>query len=210
MLNIAILRLKIVKMQEVLKQKILREALRIVELEGWHSQLLVESSKAASLNNNTGLLLFPGGVGELVEFFINMIDQEMLQSFNFDEMSKMRAHEKVRYCIICRLKILNKYQIVCEKTIQFLSMPSHLKLSIKTVWQTVDYIWRKVVHDQSTDFSYYTKRMILMAVYSSTLMYWLSDDSKDKVETISFLDRRLNDVGKIHQIKKKISSVFEH
>ena len=43
--------------------------------------------------------------------------------------------------------------------------------------------------------------MILSGVYSSTLLYWINDDSKDSKDTEKFLDRRLNDVSKIGKLK---------
>ena len=53
----------------------------------------------------------------------------------------------------------------------------------------------------STDFSYYTKRGLLTAIYSATLLYWLSDNSKDSEDTWSFLERRIEDVMKIPKVK---------
>jgi ubiquinone biosynthesis protein COQ9 len=54
-------------------------------------------------------------------------------------------------------------------------------------------MWR-IAGDTSTDFNHYTKRMTLGAVYGSTLLVWLDDDSEGWVETAAFLDRRIDDV----------------
>ena len=51
--------------------------------------------------------------------------------------------------------------------------------------------------NNATDFSFYTKRISLAAVYSSTLFFWLNDESIDNKNTEQFLDRRLNDISKI-------------
>jgi ubiquinone biosynthesis protein COQ9 len=42
----------------------------------------------------------------------------------------------------------------------------------------------------------------LAAVYSSTLFFWLNDESIDNENTEQFLDRRLNDISKISKFKK--------
>ena len=56
--------------------------------------------------------------------------------------------------------------------------------------------------DKATDFSFYTKRVSLAAVYTSTLLFWLNDSSIDEENTEYFLDRRLNDISKISKFKK--------
>jgi ubiquinone biosynthesis protein COQ9 len=64
-----------------------------------------------------------------------------------------------------------------------------------------------MIGDKSTDFSFYTKRFSLAAVYSSTLLFWLNDTSSDQEETSFFLDRRLNDISKISNLKKPFSFI---
>ena len=54
-------------------------------------------------------------------------------------------------------------------------------------------MWR-IAGDTSTDFNHYTKRMTLGAVYGSTLLVWLDDQSEGLGETAAFLDRRIDDV----------------
>ena len=43
--------------------------------------------------------------------------------------------------------------------------------------------------------------MTLGAVYASTLLVWLDDESEGWRETASFLDRRIDDVMKIEKLK---------
>ena len=67
------------------------------------------------------------------------------------------------------------------------------------LYKTCDIIWRDC-EDKSTDFSFYTKRLILSGVYSSTLSYWLNENDFTKVE--NFLQRRLDNVSNFGKIKK--------
>ena len=55
--------------------------------------------------------------------------------------------------------------------------------------------------DLSTDFNHYTKRMTLGAVYGSTLLAWLDDQSEGWSETATFLDRRIDNVMKFEKWK---------
>ena len=80
-----------------------------------------------------------------------------------------------------------------------MALPKNSKIALKMLYKTCDIIWRDC-GDKSTDFSFYTKRLILSGVYSSTLSYWLNESDFSKVE--DFLQRRLNNVSNFGKIKK--------
>ena len=121
----------------------------------------------------------------------------------------MKISEKIRLCIISRIKFLSTNKIAYTKYISLLGIPTNLNLAARLLWKTADLIWREAGNDTSVDFNYYTKRAILSAVYTSTIMYWLNDDSEDFSETISFLDRKLYNVGQIGKIKRKLSNFLD-
>ena len=57
--------------------------------------------------------------------------------------------------------------------------------------------------DGSADFSWYTKRGILAAVYSATLLYWLRDDANEAAVE-AFLDRRLQGVAQLGKLRASL------
>ncbi|KAF0220146.1 MAG: hypothetical protein FD176_3397, partial [Rhodospirillaceae bacterium] len=57
----------------------------------------------------------------------------------------------------------------------------------------------------SSDFSWYTRRATLTAVYAATLLYWLDDASEDCADTWAFLDRRLADVGRVTKARQNLT-----
>jgi ubiquinone biosynthesis protein COQ9 len=61
-------------------------------------------------------------------------------------------------------------------------------------------MWR-IAGDKATDFNHYSKRAILMAVYGSTSLVWLDDDSAGFAETRAFLDRRIDEVMRFEKAK---------
>ena len=65
-------------------------------------------------------------------------------------------------------------------------------------------MWR-IAGDTSTDFNHYTKRMTLGAVYGSTLLVWLDDQTEGWTETAAFLDRRIDDVMKIEKLQGRVA-----
>jgi ubiquinone biosynthesis protein COQ9 len=52
----------------------------------------------------------------------------------------------------------------------------HAADGAKAIWGTADRIWT-ALGDTSDDLNWYTKRATLSAVYGSTVLYWLGDDS---------------------------------
>ena len=67
-------------------------------------------------------------------------------------------------------------------------------------WRTADRIWR-LAGDSATDFSHYSKRGILAALYTSTMLVFLDDASEGLAETQGFLDRRIEDVMRFEKMK---------
>lgn len=184
--------------QAEIKASILEAALKLVPFRGWTNLSLEEASKKAGLDANLVHLMFENGVDSVLELYINDVDSKMLQEFSKKFESKnLKIHEKIYEALVIRLEILNKHKAVTNKTVSYLSMPWNVTLANKILWNTVDLIWRDICKDTSTDFNYYTKRTLLYGVYSSTVMYWLSDDSEDFKNTRSFLERRLQDVLKV-------------
>jgi ubiquinone biosynthesis protein COQ9 len=102
-----------------------------------------------------------------------------------------------------RLNLCQRYKEAVRSSISFTAIPVNARASLKILYRTCNSIWR-IAGDKSTDFSFYTRRISLAAVYTSTLLFWLNDNSNNIIETEFFLDRRLKDIGKISSLKKPI------
>jgi ubiquinone biosynthesis protein COQ9 len=83
-----------------------------------------------------------------------------------------------------------------------LSLPGNARLAAVCTTRTVDSIWH-AAGDQSADFSWYTKRAILTAIYAATVLFWLRDGSDDDAATLAFLDRRLAGVARIGSVRRR-------
>jgi ubiquinone biosynthesis protein COQ9 len=69
----------------------------------------------------------------------------------------------------------------------------------------VDAIWH-AAGDRSADFSWYTKRAILTAIYSATLLFWLRDSSDEDADTRAFLARRMQGVGGLLRARSRVGA----
>jgi ubiquinone biosynthesis protein COQ9 len=95
-----------------------------------------------------------------------------------------------------------------RRALAILAMPIHAPLAARLLYATVDAIWY-ALGDRSTDYNFYTKRMLLAGVYSATVLYWLNDKSAENTETWDFLDRRIADVMRIPQAMGRLGKLAE-
>ncbi|MBT5416098.1 MAG: COQ9 family protein, partial [Rhodospirillaceae bacterium] len=99
----------------------------------------------------------------------------------------------VRAAIRLRLEANTGEREAIRRALAVLARPQHAPLAARLLYRTVDAVWY-AAGDKATDFNFYTKRGLLAAVYSATVVYWLDDRSEGCAETWTFLDRRLADV----------------
>lgn len=71
-----------------------------------------------------------------------------------------------------------------------MSLLENIPASLKELNALSDEIWY-LAGDTAVDFSWYTKRASLSAVYASTELFMTTDKSSDFAMTEEFLDRRL-------------------
>ena len=76
-----------------------------------------------------------------------------------------------------------------------MSLLENIPSSLKELNALSDEIWY-LAGDTTVDFSWYTKRASLSAVYASSELFMTTDTSKDFVRTEEFLDRRLQGAQK--------------
>jgi ubiquinone biosynthesis protein COQ9 len=119
------------------------------------------------------------------------------------------AHQKIRDRIKSAVRIrLERHtgeREAARRALALLALPLNAGLGLKLLYKTVDAMWY-AAGDTSTDFNFYTKRATLAGVYSATLLYWLNDRSDGSESTWAFLDRRIDDVMKIEELKSRVRS----
>ena len=150
--------------------------------------------------------LFKNGPIDFIETFSKIIDDEMEKNYELLTIKPDRVPQKIKTIILIRLRLSQKYKEAVRSSLSLTAIPKNSKQSLKILYRTCHRIW-KIAGDTSTDFSFYTKRASLAAVYSSTLLFWLNDNSSTQDETESFLDRRLKDISRISNLKKPFFTI---
>tara|TARA_B100001939_G_scaffold192599_1_gene165589 strand:+ start:206 stop:934 length:729 start_codon:yes stop_codon:yes gene_type:complete len=191
---------------------LIRAMLTHVPFDGWTWESMeqgakdigFEKKKTPSIRIKIFKSLFKNGSIDFIDIFSEMIDLEVKEKYELIESKPTRIPEKIKKIIMIRLNLCVKYREAVRSSISLTAIPKNTKTSFNILYRTCNSIWR-MAGDKSTDFSFYTRRMSLAAIYTSTLLFWLNDKSNDNVETEFFLDRRLNDISKISSIKKPFS-----
>ncbi len=178
------------------------QALDLIPDHGWSISALRAASPAlADLD-----LLFPGGSADLIETFFDLADREMEQDAASANFEGLGLTKRVRAVIALRLERQRANREAIRRAIGTLALPRNAPISARITGRTVDSIWF-AAGDASSDFSWYTKRAILAAVWAATTLYWLRDFGEDDSATLAFLDRRLQGVGRIGKARGKISGL---
>ena len=183
--------------------------LRHVPFDGWSEAAMKTTSEELGLSESDMATLFPRGFKSIIAIGADDIDSKMVEKFKdrfADRLDRMPVHIKIRELLLIRFEILQPNKEAMRKIITFIARPDHAELSSRLLYNTLDRVWR-AAGDRSTDFNFYTKRATLGAVYSSTMLAFLDDDTPDMRKTRAFLDRRLLDVARIPSLAKPLRPV---
>ncbi len=115
----------------------------------------------------------------------------------------MRVRDRIILGVRLRLEANAAHKEAIRRALPILALPRNAATATRCLYRTVDSIWY-AAGDTATDHNFYTKRGLLAAVYSSTLLYWLNDSSEDQEPTWAFLDRRIDQVMQIPAITGRL------
>ena len=176
--------------------EILNTALEYVPTYGWGSRSIEEAVKTLELSpSSTGM--FKRGGADLVLHFIeecnNALTDHMASESKRNSQSDQNVNEFIEEAITLRLKMIIPYIDTWHQALTLLASPTAAADCLENGANMIDEIWYHA-GDMSTDMNWYTKRAALAAVYASTELYMLRDNSVDFNETWDFLHRRMQDL----------------
>ena len=148
---------------------------------------------------------FENKINSLIEQLNNLINQQMQKELT-KEFYNLRVNEKVKFLVIKRLNIINKFFDKNTLLKLVLNQRSPFELS-KMLFNISDEIWH-LSGDKATDFNYYTKRLILMNIYVASFIYNLRDESDNQFKTNEFVETQIKLVLKFGKLKSKIMRIF--
>jgi ubiquinone biosynthesis protein COQ9 len=174
-----------------------------VPFDGWTRKAVAQALQSIGQPPEDVLLMFPGGAGEMIEAFFSLSNARMEQAALAADLAAYRVPARVRAILAIWFAQNRGNREAIRRALAWLGLPIHAPLAARITAATVDAVWF-AAGDMSADFSWYTKRGILAAVYTATLLYWLRDASDNNEDTLRFLDRRLEGVARIGKARKKL------
>ena len=189
-----------------IRNEILQEAKPLVIKYGWNENLFKQISLKSKYSYEEISILFSNNYMKLLNLYLDEINKKMtFDSKNIDFL-RLKVHQRIRKLIILRLKIMVKEKKIIKETLIHLLLPNNYKFSLRNIYNTVDQIWF-LSGDTSTDFNFYSKRIILASVYISVIIHFINNKNFD--DTLIVLDTQLKRVAKIPKIKNKVSDFLK-
>ena len=192
--------------REEQRDHLLEAALVHVPFDGWSRRSL--SAGAADLGLEPGLArrLFPRAGDDMLVHVERWADRQMLARAG--PLEELRVRERIARLVRTRLEVLGPHREAMRRATAARLLPSNGLAACGSLWRTVDLMW-VAAGDDVRDASYYTKRSLLAAVWTSTFLYWLEDRSEGYAETWSFLERCIANVMQIGQLRARIDEFFQ-
>jgi len=185
------------------KTRLLDGALEHVPFGGWSDATFADAVADSGMDMALARSVCPRGAVDLALAYHARGDRAMLERLAATDLSQLKFREKVATAVRLRIQASDDKETVRRGTTLF-SLPHYAADGVRAIWGTCGLIW-ETLGDTSDDVNWYTKRATLSGVYSSTVLFWLGDDSPDHADTWEFLDRRIENVMQFEQLKARVN-----
>lgn len=189
-----------------LRRALLPATLAEVPFEGWTPAAFKAAARMIGLDPLDIERAFPGGARDAVDYWNMVADEALATAFAALDPAGLKIRERIALAVKMRILETAEHKEAVRRALALLAMPGNTALGLRALYRTVDTIWY-AIGDRSTDFSFYTKRALLAAVYGSTVLHWLDDSSDGAEATWAFLDRRIADVMRIPKLTSRLKGL---
>ena len=172
--------------------------------DGWTAKAVDTAAGQLGIDPAQARLAFPKTKIDMIDAYIAAVDAAMSAEFPPEKIAAMKVRDRIRAQLWFRIETMAPAREALRSALAILAMPHNAPRGLAIGWRSADLIWRNA-GDTASDFNHYTKRLTLGAVYGSTLIAWLDDQSENFADTAAFLDRRLGDVMRFEKWKAQWS-----
>jgi ubiquinone biosynthesis protein COQ9 len=170
--------------------------------DGWTDKALAMSAEQLGIPADRASLAFPGGAVQMIDAWFESIDCAMVSAWPPERIAALKVRNRIRELVSYRVQVIQPHKEALRRAFAILAQPQNAMAAARFAWRAADRMWR-LAGDSATDFSHYSKRGILAALYTSTMLVFLDDASEGLAETQGFLDRRIDDVMRIERFKQQ-------
>jgi ubiquinone biosynthesis protein COQ9 len=193
-----------------IRDRIVEAFLANVPFDGWSNTALKAGGRDAGYDEGVVLRAFGGSMRDVAVHFSDWSDRRMLAELDKLDVADMKVRERIHAGIKTRLQLNAPYRESIRRLASFMALPGNAPLAARLAWRTSSVIWYWA-GDRAANWNHYSKRGLLASVYTSTILYWLSDDGEDDgdyPETWAFLDRRIQDVLRVFGLPDRLKKIF--
>lgn len=153
--------------------------------------------------------LFPRGPVGAIEAWSDLADREMAEAAAAANLAVLRTPARIRRLVELRLRAAAPHREALRRALALLALPWNAVAAARCTARTVDAMWH-AAGDRSADFSWYTRRASLAAVYAAALAFWLrpeadrTDPEQHLAATLAFLDRRMADLTRLARARQAL------
>ena len=183
------------------RQVVLRFAKKFVSENGLTKNCLENISKKYGLNTDEADLLFPQGNIDLIKFALEQLNNDLEVYCRQIDLIRLPIHKRIREILLSKISLMNKDKPFYKSIFLNLLIPKKNFSLSSQLYNSVDQLWF-IAGDSSTDFNFYTKRLILSGIYSRVMLFFFNNNNQEELEKI--LDESLKRVSKIPEIKSKL------
>ena len=181
--------------------EVLKYAKIFISKKGLNKNSLENISKRYGLNINEIELLFPEGNIDLIKFTLEQLNKELEEYCKKIDLIRLPVHKRIKKVLLSKISLMNKNKLFYRSIFLNLLIPKKNFSLSNQLYNSVDQIWF-IAGDSSTDFNFYTKRLILSGIYSRVILFFFNNNNQEELENI--LDESLKRVSKIPEIKSKL------
>lgn len=198
------------------KRKILDNFLEICVFEGVNNHALKKAFEKAEIDYKYQELIFENGVLDLIKFYISQISENLSEKIKKEQdFANFKIRDKIKFCLYDIFDQQKDHQIAAKRIFNFYFDIKNLKsseygvkssmLAFKNLLRLSDKIWY-LIGDKSTDYNYYTKRLILAKIIAKSFFKFTKDESENLEDTKELIDAEIEKVMQFEKIKAKIKN----
>lgn len=179
---------------------------RHAAFDGWRSPAVAMAAREKGVDPDIAALAFADGPVDMIDAWFASIDAQMLAMLPAETLAALSIRKRIIALIEARLTLLAPDREALRRAIAILALPTNAARATKLGWRAADMMWR-AAGDTATDFAHYSKRTTLTAVYASTLLAFVNDESEGHADSRAFLARRIEGVMRFEKAKAKLKGV---
>lgn len=180
------------------RDRALRAMLPVAAENGWNWGTIRAGLAATGEDPGLAESHFPGGPVSAVAAWVDLANREMEAAAAAEPMEGLRTPERIRRVVALRFAAAAPHKRALRRAVTLLALPWNTGTALRTTAATASAIWY-AAGDHSADFSWYTRRASLGAIYAATLAYWLRDNDPDTTDAMAFFGRRLSDLARLQR-----------